>query len=171
MKAIILSLTIFTIGQFSFAQEHCPCCSVYHQQFDFWIGHWNVYDTLGNKVGENLIEKLEGGCIISENWQGAKGGSGKSYNYFNRSDSTWNQVWISSNGGNLVLKGQAADGQMQLVGELQKGQKVPLYADRITWTLNEDGSVTQLWEIIDDKGQVLNIAFKGIYRKRPDSED
>ena len=158
---------IFLISfTFAYSQQDCACCSEYHKQFDFWVGDWIVYDTLGNKVGENLIEKIEVNCIINEHWKSANGGTGSSYNYFDRSDSTWNQVWVDSQGGNLVLKGTGGDGLMTLKSKLLPGQKIDWYANRITWMLNEDGSVTQLWEILDKNDKVISTAFKGIYRKK-----
>ena len=148
------------------AQSDCPCCTDFHRQFDFWVGEWNVYDTVGNKVGENSIEKLENGCIINEHWRGAGGGTGRSYNYYNKADSTWNQVWIDSQGNNLELKGHAKTNQMILSSILIPGQKVDFYRNRITWTKNADESVTQFWEILDKNDKVLSIAFKGIYKRK-----
>ena len=150
----------------AFAQDDCACCSEYHHQFDFWVGEWIVYDTAGNVVGENTISKLEKGCIISEHWRGAQGTTGRSYNYFNPSDSSWNQVWIDSNGSNLVLKGKAQPGIMKMKSELLPGQKVDWYYNQITWTRNPDNSVTQLWEILDKDENVLAVAFRGIYKKK-----
>jgi len=157
----LISIPIQTI-----AQTDCPCCTNAHKQFDFWVGDWGVYDTAGNKVGENSIVKLENGCIINEHWRGAAGGSGRSYNYFNKSDSTWNQVWIDSRGGSLELKGKAVPNKMILSSELQPGKNVDFYRNRITWTKNEDESVTQLWEILDKQDKLLSVAFKGIYKRK-----
>ena len=148
------------------AQDNCACCTENHLQFDFWVGDWIVYDTAGNAVGENTISKLEKGCIINEHWRGAQGTTGRSYNYFNQPDSTWNQVWIDSNGSNLVLKGYAEPGRMVLKSELLKGQRVDWYYNRITWTDNQDGSVTQLWEILDKDNNPLAVAFEGIYKRK-----
>lgn len=148
------------------AQDDCACCTEYHSEFDFWVGDWQVYDTLGNLVGENTIEKLESNCIVSEHWRGAKGLTGRSYNYFNTSDSTWNQVWIDSGGNHLELKGTAAKGKMVLKSELLKGTRIDFYANRITWSENDDGTVTQLWEILDKNDAVLSVAFKGIYKRK-----
>ena len=125
-----------------------------------------VFDSAGNKVGENNIEKLEHGCLISEHWQSTSGGSGRSFNYVDISDSTWHQVWVDSHGGQLELKGRAGKDVMTLAGELLPGQKVDFYRNRITWTKNTDGSVTQLWEILDKYNHTLKTVFKGIYRKK-----
>ena len=163
MQALLITLALFLCTLFGQAQTSCNCCTANHQQFDFWVGDWDVYDTGGKKVGENKIEKLENDCIVSENWKGTTGGSGKSYNYYNTADSTWNQVWISNSGNNLVLKGKAATNKMILKSELIKNEKGNYY-NQITWTKNEDNTVTQLWEIINEKGESLSVAFEGIYK-------
>lgn len=114
------------------AQSDCACYTDYYKQFDFWVGDWNVYDTAGNKVGENSIVILEKGCTINEHWKSSQGVSGRSYNYFDKSDATWNQLWIDSQGNNLELKGHAKTNQMTLSSELVHGQKIDYYRNRIT---------------------------------------
>ena len=57
--------------------------------FDFWLGGWNVFDTAGNQVGTNTIEKQEGGCALKETWTGAGGSTGFSINYFNPVRDEW----------------------------------------------------------------------------------
>lgn len=147
------------------AQENCACCSMEHQQFDFWIGDWEVFNEKGEKIGENLIEPLENHCIISENWKGTNGSSGKSFNYYDEADNSWHQLWISSSGNILNLQGIASENKMVLKSALQENEKGKFY-NQITWTKNEDGSVTQLWELMDEDGKKIGNAFKGIYRKK-----
>ncbi len=166
MKKLGIFLFLSFLPIISFSQnQHCACCEPQHGQFDFWVGNWEVFNTKNEKIGENLVEKLEDNCIISENWQGEKGSTGKSFNYYDPADSTWNQLWISNSGNILKLKGKAEPGKMILKSELTEGQKGKYY-NQITWTKNPDGSVTQLWEIYDPEGNLLNNAFKGIYRKK-----
>ena len=55
---------------------------------------------------------------------------------------------------------------MILKGKLIEGQKL-IYRNVVSWTPREDGSVVQLWQIHDDKGNALRTIFKGIY-KRPE---
>lgn len=165
MRILILTAVLFLNYPLA-AQSDCACCTPQHQQFDFWIGEWIVYDTAGTKVGENLITKLEDNCVISEQWRGASGLTGRSYNYFHPADSSWNQLWLDNQGSNLLLKGRAAPNKMILQSELTKGQQIDWYRNRITWTKNADGTVTQLWEILDKEGKLLSVAFKGIYRRK-----
>lgn len=165
IRLLTLHLLLFIVFSLS-AQDDCACCSEFHLQFDFWVGDWVVLDTAGNSAGENSISKIEGGCVISENWKGATGGTGTSMNYYDRQDSTWNQLWVDSNGGVLKLKGQFDQGKMILKSDLLKGQKVEYYYNQIVWEKNEDGTVSQLWEVYDDKNQLLKTLFMGIYHRK-----
>ena len=41
------------------------CDSQENRQFDFWVGHWKVFDAVSGKpAGESVIERLYGGCTI-----------------------------------------------------------------------------------------------------------
>lgn len=143
----------------------CACCSPEHQQFDFWIGDWEVFDTEGRKIGENIVQKLEDNCLVSENWKGAGGGTGKSFNYFDPEEQTWNQLWISNTGNILKLKGKAGKNRMVLKSPVSEGEKANFY-NQISWTKNPDGSVTQIWELFNQNGEKIKTSFKGIYRKK-----
>ena len=144
----------------------CPCCTEAHQAFDFWLGDWTVYGEDGKVLGKNIILKDPNysNCVITEAWSGTGISRGTSYNYFNRSDKTWNQVWIDNSGFSLTLKGNRVGNSMVLKSELVTGQKGKYY-NQITWQLNEDESVTQTWELFDEQGKMIQQAFKGIYKK------
>ena len=48
-----------------------PACETpEHRQFDFWIGHWDVYAKAdpAKLVAHSLIESRHSGCAIRENW-------------------------------------------------------------------------------------------------------
>lgn len=161
----LLLLIFVAIPYLGISQDDCSCCTPPHDQFDFWVGDWEVFNEKGEKIGENLVEKLENNCILSENWEGKEGGSGKSFNYYDPADSTWNQLWLSNSGNILKLKGKAQTSKMILKSKPVKGEKGDYY-NQITWTKNPDGSITQLWELYDLQGNLLNETFKGVYRKK-----
>lgn len=163
-QKLLFLLLIFPFLSFSQNSE-CACCTSNHYQFDFWVGDWEVYNSHGEKLGENLIVKLEDNCIINENWTSVNGGSGKSYNYYDPSTETWNQLWISNTGNILKLKGTASKNKMTLKSEITEGKKGKYY-NQITWTKNPDGSVNQSWEIYDQNGNLLNNIFQGIYKRK-----
>lgn len=64
---ILLSISLSLTAQDSLT-SNCACCSIEDKQFDFWVGEWNVFDTLGNYVGKNNVLKQYDNCLIQENW-------------------------------------------------------------------------------------------------------
>lgn len=144
----------------------CKCCTENHDDFDYWIGEWEVRDTAGTLLGHNKIEKILGGCTLQENWTGAKTTRGKSFNFFDTSDKTWNQLWIDNSGYILKLKGGLVNGVMTLKSELQPGKKVDFFYHQITWTQNDDQSIIQSWDIFSKEGKLMQNAFTGNYTRK-----
>lgn len=156
--ALALSLSISLLGQ-----QNCACCSEQHRQFDFWLGKWEVFNPAGKKVGENTITQVQGKCVLQEDWVSNQ--TGTSYNYYDPNDSTWNQLYLDNQGTILALKGRFEDHKMILWSDKVKGQNGE-YRNRIIWQLLPDGSVSQKWDIVALNGQVISVAFDGIYRKK-----
>lgn len=145
--------------------EKVPCSGEKYSQFDFWEGSWTVYNTKGNVVGTNKLVKMQSNCVMQENWVSKSGPSrGTSYNYYNKIDDSWNQVWIDNSGFSLVLKGKSIDGKMVLKSDLITSEKGNYY-NQITWSKNDDNSVTQLWQYVNEKDEIISEVFRGIYKK------
>ena len=145
--------------------QKAPCSGEKYTEFDFWEGSWNVYDTKEKLIGTNKLIKMHSNCVMQENWESKVGPSrGTSYNYYNKTDDSWNQVWVDNTGYSLVLKGNLIDGKMVLKSDLVTSAKGNYY-NRVTWSKNPDNSVTQVWDYIDEEGKVLSEAFRGIYKK------
>ena len=109
MKTLILNIVVilFAVGYTpSLAQDTpCNCCTEEHKAFDFWIGSWEVTTPDGNSAGTNKITKVEGNCIIRENWISAKSGyTGSSTNFYNSESKQWEQLWIDNAGAHLKLR-------------------------------------------------------------------
>jgi hypothetical protein len=141
-----------------------PACSAdRHDDFDFWLGEWNVYaPDDGPYQGHNSIRKVNGDCLITEHWVGASGTVGDSMNFHDPLIGAWRQVWVSPGWYIDYHGGLNADGAMVLTGQshtLATGQTAEF---RGTWTLNDDGSVSQFFEQQDAEG-VWQAAFLGIY--------
>ncbi len=144
----------------------CPCCTEEYQQFDFWLGDWVVY-AKGKMAGFNKIVKIEGGCIMRENWKSVESSyTGTSYNFYDRIDKKWKQVWIDNQGNALEFVGEFKDNKMVLESKEKKDQNGNRIINRITWYKNEDGTVRQLWEQSGDGGLTFTASFDGLYRRR-----
>jgi hypothetical protein len=141
-----------------------PCGAPEHRQFDFWIGEWEVTTPDGATAGRNRIEPILGGCALKESWTGAKGGSGTSYNAYDRQRGGWHQTWVDNGGLVLRLDGGFAGGKMTLKGETRDTSGAPIL-NRITWQETAPGMVRQLWETSADGGVTWRVVFDGRYRK------
>jgi len=161
---LLASSTIFLQAQS--LNQKCNCCETENNQFDFWIGKWEV-SVNGKRAGINTITKEEGGCYLKENWISANQGfTGSSINFYDRNLKQWRQIWIDNQGGKLELFGNFYNREM-ILSSLEKidqssGDKI---IDRITWTYNRDGTVRQHWEKTKNGGKEWFTVFDGLYQK------
>jgi hypothetical protein len=140
-----------------------PCSTDVYKQFDFWMGEWEVYDADGKKAGTNVIEKILDGCVIYENWTSAKSNyKGKSFNTYDNLEKTWNQVWVDSTGSTIHFSGSRSKNIMAMTGE-SKNETSTIYY-KMSYTLNLDDTVRQLWEQSEDQDTWVTI-FDGLYKK------
>ena len=92
-----------------------------------------MYNVKGDLIGTNKILKLQNNCVMQENWESkTSANKGTSYNYYNKANDTWNQVWVDNSGFVLVLQGKFTNGKMVMESELQKTPKGNFY-NRLTW--------------------------------------
>ncbi len=145
-----------------------PACSApEHRQFDFWVGDWDV--TMGGKpAGESQVEKILRGCAIFENWTGAGGGEGKSFNIYDATRKRWQQTWVDASGGLIEFYGELRDGNMcYTTGSPTRGpdgvRRQTL--GRMTY-FPQGGQVRQLWEQSTDGGKTWTVAFDGLYTRK-----
>ena len=167
ISGIILTLFFSSINLTAQQQKSaCPCCDEEYMQFDFWVGDWVVY-AKGKMAGFNKITKIEDGCIIRENWKSVEiGYTGTSYNFYNKAEKKWNQVWIDNQGVVLELSGEFTNGKMVLESDIHLDENGNKIVNRITWSKNEDGTVRQHWEQSSDGGIAFSTSFDGLYRRR-----
>lgn len=141
-----------------------PCEFAEARQFDFWLGEWEV--TANNKLaGKSKISLAAGGCALLEEYESTGGYSGKSLNFYKTDLRKWQQVWVGSDGGVLILTGEYQGHKMILSGASQnEGKQV---WDRITWHNNAaEQTVRQVWERSQDGGNSWKTVFDGLYTKK-----
>lgn len=164
---IFITLLMSTSSFAQDTQKPCKCCNAEFRQFDFWVGEWEVFAPNGNKVGVNTIELIQDSCVLLENWESTRGGTGTSFSYYNQKMKNWNQLWLDNSGGNLSIHGSFDDGNMVLYTEEQYSEKNKTnFQDRVTWTDNSDGTVRQHWERTTDKGATWTTVFDGLYKRK-----
>lgn len=162
-------LLCFCFLSFNYIQlsAQSPCNAPHYNQFDFWVGDWEVYHTQADTiVGHNIIKRILNGCVVQENWTGATGFKGKSFNTFNSIDSTWNQVWVDVSGATYYFKGKMEENAMKLKGQTigRNGQAILF---KMSYTPDKNtGNVHQLWKQSSNKGENWQVIFDGIYKKK-----
>lgn len=166
IKSILSVFSALLIVVSSLAQSTTnKCQSAPYKQFNFWVGEWEVLDTNSNVIGHNSILKKENNCLIHENWKSTKGFTGESFNYFDSSDSTWNQLWIGQQGNILKLKGKYNDNLKSMVLSDKHSNPNGNIINEITWTKTEKGNVIQTWKTFNTLEKKEQIIFKGIYQR------
>lgn len=171
MRAIlvcfILSITISTAVAQNAPQQ--KPCSIYpeYRQFDFWLGEWVVYD-LNNKVaGQSKISMILDSCIILEEWTGAGGFTGKSFNLWNSATRQWQQTWVDNVGGTTeFLRGKADPGKITLFADKVVGSDGKNFLRKLTFTKLSDDKVRQHGERSDDGGQKWATEYDLEYRRK-----
>jgi len=114
--------------------------------FDFWVGEWEVFDSAtGEKLGEDIIQKIESGCLLLEHWKSVSGGTGTSLNYYNPVTREWRQVWVSEGRYAIDIVGGIRSGSMVLEGSIYNFAGA-VWDFRGNWTPRPDGSVRQFFE-------------------------
>jgi hypothetical protein len=149
-----------------------PCrAGAEQQQFNFWIGHWDVFAWNPNgpngnaQLGTNDVEPILEHCVILENWKGTLGGDGKSMNFWDVNRKAWRQVWVATGSGSLDYAGSFHDGAMRFEGWTisPQGQKV---LQRLTFFPIAKDTVRQLFEASTDSGKTWQPGFDGRYIRR-----
>lgn len=86
-------------------------------------------------------------------------------NFYDSSKDKWRQLWLDNQGSVLELEGKRSDNQMILRSVTFNDANGNESYHQITWTLNDNGSVRQLWQTFVS-GQETQVAFDGLYQKQ-----
>lgn len=142
------------------------CTAAAHRAFDFWVGSWDVVATgTSHGVGRSLVERKDGGCVITEQWTSNTGLTGRSLNMFDATTGQWVQVWMDSSGEITRYKGGPTPNGMQLTAEDETSPSRPVRQSlRMTFTRNPDGTVRQLGETSPDRGVSWTTSYDLTYR-------
>ncbi len=178
--AAILFISIFNLGAGPAAGQQAggsaaaqataassqPCrASEVYRQLDFWVGEWEVLGPKGKVVGRSSVQLILNDCVVFENWTGASGYTGKSFNLYDTQARRWKQFWVDDRGGSLEFTGEFKDGAMRYTGQ-SKAQDGKPVLDRLTFFPLAEGRVRQLWEQSPDQGKTWNTVFDGTYIRK-----
>jgi hypothetical protein len=131
LALVALGLVVAGAARADERNDKLPCRAAEHHQFDFWIGHWDVFLPNGNKAGENRIESIEGGCALLEQWSGTRGPTGKSLNIYDGLRRVWHHAADPAH----HLVAAAGWQRASALGELQGRQDLE---HRVRWQVRQE---------------------------------
>lgn len=134
------------------------------KQFDFWVGEWDV-QVNGQSVGTNVIQRLEEGCLIMENWTSNAGGSGKSMNFYNPIIKKWRQTYMSNNQVIWEMSGEYKDNVMQYDGEMLAVGSQPITVRVRIWSLGPD-KLRHIQDNLGSDGKTWTNVWDSIYVRK-----
>lgn len=134
--------------------------------FDFWLGDWDVHVANGTYAGSNRIERAERGCVLTENWRSASGGTGSSINYVDGITGDWVQVWNDASGSQINIRGGMSEDGMRMIGTIHYLNNGTTAGFRGLWTLLPDGRVRQFFEQQSADGATWAPWFEGFYSRK-----
>ena len=145
----------------------CAATAEFHL-LDFWVGRWNVY--AGKTVdGTDVVQKILGGCALTETWSGTAGDKGMSLFYFNAFTHRWTQVWVTDSAtqlGGLKEKyfvGSPGGNAVRFAGTLPGLSRGRPVLDRTTLTPMPDHTVHQVIEVSTDGGETWKATYDASY--------
>lgn len=141
------------------------------REFDFWVGDWDVRPTGTPAVGpasRNTVTLEDDGCVVMEHWKAISGGTGQSFNIFDRSFGVWRQTWVDASGGQHDYRGSLQDGNMVLVGDTPvPGGKMGRIPTKLTLFHISKDSVRQFSQTSSDGGKTWQVSYDLMYVRRP----
>ena len=170
MKQFILFLSVLTAFSLHAQQKPCETNSKYNE-FDFWIGEWQVYSSKG-MAGTSKITKILDNCILLEEWTSANKQqgllyAGKSFNTYNVATEQWQQTWVDNTGGTTeFLTGKFENNRMQFMSRPFKNGKQTSIR-RLSFYKLENGFVRQHGELSNDEGKSFITEYDLEYRPMP----
>jgi hypothetical protein len=147
-------------------QANSPCrATQVARNLDFWVGNWDVY-TGTTLAGRDVVERVLGGCGITERWSGGEDDAGMSLFAYDARKDLWTQTWITDNSavpGGFKVKVLRAHSPSSTVfqGEIE-GRSGAVYYDRTILTALPGGRVHQEIQVSQD-GVAWRTGFDAVY--------
>ncbi len=134
------------------------------EQFDFWLGEWNVtWDD--DQHGTNHVTKILNGRVIHENFNGNPGLDfrGMSLSVYNARSETWQQTWVDTEGNYWDFTGSFENERMVLGTEVEVDDHIVLLR-MVFYNITSD-ELDWDWESSKDNGKTWQLKWRLHYSR------
>lgn len=176
LGAITLTASlVFAPLHSSKAQQPSPCAkNSNYQRLAFWVGDWDVVDSLGAHYATERVRPVVDGCAFTAEWAGKAGDKGLSTFAFDKPSGEWRQLYVSNEvfpTGAIVRKSDPSyNGPGLRFIALVDPPAGSLSRSRITIMPMSNGRTMQLFEDSSDGGKTWHTLFKAEHRPLPGSK-
>lgn len=172
MEKVIIGIVLlgcFAVSTLSQSQKK-PCSEDEANQFDFWVGEWNLeWKTQTGEVqrGTNVVNKVLGGCVVQENFDGGAKLplKGISHSMFEARSGKWKQTWVDNSGSYLDFVG-GMDGDKMILSRGFTGRDGKERMQRMIFFNIEKNSIDWKWEGSTDGGKTWKLAWHIKYSRK-----
>jgi hypothetical protein len=144
------------------------CESAPYKALDFWLGTWQVRAPDGRFLGTDSVTKILGDCVVYERWHGASGGTGQSWNTFDRRAAIWRATWVNDAGVVILANGRGAEGRMEMRVATSSSPPVKeKHLERWIWLrYPARDSLRVVFELSIDDGKTWKNLYDGRYYRQ-----
>ena len=152
-----------------------PCQAEESQQFDFWLGDWEIQrwnrtgpgdDDWREGTATNLITKEYKGCVIREVFRTGGRGNGESLSVWDNRAKKWRQAWVDNNGGYLDFEGEWHEDKQAMILSLERETPRGTVIWRMVWDKISDDSIHWRYENSRDGGKTWFPTLRSIYTRK-----
>jgi hypothetical protein len=176
VRAVLIAAILASIpvqrseGQGRGAAETSPCAAdSSYQRLAFWVGEWEVLDSIGTHYATQRVRKAVDACAITVEWTGRVGDKGLGLSAFDGRTGEWRQVYVSNqvpspSGVQLRKSDPTYGGPGVRFIPLIDPAGGTLARSRVTIMPSGDRRVLQLFEDSSDGGKTWHTLFKADHR-------
>ena len=143
-----------------------PCTAPECNQFDFWLGEWELtYNDTAHAT--NHITWEMDGCMVHEHFNDpANSYRGESWSVFNAQTKKWHQTWVDNQGAYIALTGEFREGKMILLTEPVNMPDGTRMQNRMVFYNISHNTFDWDWEATTDEGKTWKNNWRIHYKRK-----
>jgi hypothetical protein len=143
------------------ALANAACTGAVYHQYDYFVGHWNVYHANGKRFATDIVTKELDGCALLEQWHG-QSTRGSGYSEYDKHTKRWVQAFFQNDGTVLVFYGNWTPQGMVFTGD-DYTDAGALEHNKVLFRPFKNGGFEEYWTVSPD-GRTWKVVFDGFFR-------